>query len=260
MFLSNKQTTEYYFIINNAIQRVPQTHSRKEAKKILGYTESHHIIPSCLGGSDDLSNRVWLTAAEHLTVHILLTQMVDNEVHLRKVHLAAVRMVNPQNKTLKRITGDENIEGFAEIRVEAARLHSKYMKEKHKGKNNPMFGKHHSDKSKEAKRIAMTGLVRTDNNKKKCSVSKMGDLNPSREVVTCPKCGKTGLAGGMRKHHFDHCTSHIIYHFLNKNTDEKFSGNRDQFIFHCDGIVTSGSLSNLIHGRDKSIKGWTIVT
>ena len=36
------------------------------------YTENHHIIPSSLGGSDDKTNMVRVTAKEHFVLHHLL--------------------------------------------------------------------------------------------------------------------------------------------------------------------------------------------
>lgn len=40
-----------------------------------GYVEVHHILPRCLGGADDKSNLVKLTAKEHFICHLLLTKM-----------------------------------------------------------------------------------------------------------------------------------------------------------------------------------------
>lgn len=40
-----------------------------------GYKESHHIIPRSLGGSDDKSNLVDLTAREHFIAHMCLSLM-----------------------------------------------------------------------------------------------------------------------------------------------------------------------------------------
>lgn len=37
-----------------------------------GYCEKHHIIPSCVGGSDDVENLVYLTAKEHFIAHYFL--------------------------------------------------------------------------------------------------------------------------------------------------------------------------------------------
>lgn len=47
--------------------------SAKKTK--LGYTEIHHIVPRSLGGSNNSSNLVKLTAREHFLCHYLLTKM-----------------------------------------------------------------------------------------------------------------------------------------------------------------------------------------
>jgi hypothetical protein len=43
-----------------------------------GYTENHHIIPKCMGGSDSPDNLVALTAREHFLAHRLLARMYPN--------------------------------------------------------------------------------------------------------------------------------------------------------------------------------------
>lgn len=40
-----------------------------------GYTELHHIVPRSLGGSDEQSNLVRLTAREHFIAHMLLAKI-----------------------------------------------------------------------------------------------------------------------------------------------------------------------------------------
>lgn len=40
-----------------------------------GYTECHHILPKSLGGSDDVTNLVNLSAREHFICHLLLTKI-----------------------------------------------------------------------------------------------------------------------------------------------------------------------------------------
>ena len=258
LFDKNTYTEEYYQIIDNAIIRVPQTVTRREAKKILAYTEKHHIIPRSLGGTDEITNLVWLTAAEHLKVHLLLVKMVTQKTQLRKMNSAAVRMANPQSRTQKRIIDAELIEELANIRIECAKLHSEYMKEKHKGENNPMFGKHHSDSSKSAKRVAMTGFKRSAENKKNCSLSKVGDKNPGAQIVTCPQCGVTGKAGGMRKHHFDHCTDHFVYTFIH-TAGTSFTGTRREFVEKYLNGISVGRIGNLIYNKQQSVKGWMLV-
>lgn len=47
----------------------------QQRNKSNAYFEQHHILPKCLGGSDDASNLVLLTAREHFIAHILLAKI-----------------------------------------------------------------------------------------------------------------------------------------------------------------------------------------
>lgn len=47
-----------------------------------GYVERHHIIPRCMGGGDEESNLVELTAKEHFLCHKLLVEMYPKEPKL----------------------------------------------------------------------------------------------------------------------------------------------------------------------------------
>lgn len=50
--------------------------SRAKARPVPSdYTETHHILPKCLGGSDDATNLVELTAREHFIAHQLLVKI-----------------------------------------------------------------------------------------------------------------------------------------------------------------------------------------
>lgn len=51
---------------------------RAKDRKLEVYSEKHHIIPKCLGGTNELLNLVRLTAEEHYTAHLLLTQTFPN--------------------------------------------------------------------------------------------------------------------------------------------------------------------------------------
>lgn len=46
------------------------------------YYENHHIVPKCLGGTNDKENMVLLTAREHFLAHWLLHKMHPEEVKL----------------------------------------------------------------------------------------------------------------------------------------------------------------------------------
>jgi hypothetical protein len=49
--------------------------NRGKERFIDGYTEMHHIIPRCMGGTDLPDNLVKLTAREHFVAHLLLLRM-----------------------------------------------------------------------------------------------------------------------------------------------------------------------------------------
>ena len=53
-----------------------------KARALNEYTESHHIIPKCMGGADDASNLVDLTPKEHYVAHHLLTKMYPENVNI----------------------------------------------------------------------------------------------------------------------------------------------------------------------------------
>jgi hypothetical protein len=82
----NKYEKWYFDIINNAKGRVNN-----------GYTETHHILPKCLGGSDSIDNLVVLTAREHFLCHILLTKFITGD-NLYKVVGSAMAMLARTSK------------------------------------------------------------------------------------------------------------------------------------------------------------------
>lgn len=65
----------------------------KSIDRNLDYSEKHHIIPRCLGGTDDNDNLVVLTAREHFLAHYLLTKIYPNNYKL----IDAFRMMGVVN-------------------------------------------------------------------------------------------------------------------------------------------------------------------
>lgn len=49
--------------------------NRARNRILTGYKERHHVIPRCMGGSDEADNIVELTAEEHYVAHQLLVKM-----------------------------------------------------------------------------------------------------------------------------------------------------------------------------------------
>jgi hypothetical protein len=83
----------------NYIKHYNQLIDRSKIRNLDVYTESHHIIPKCLGGRDEPSNLVELTPEEHFVAHQLLVKIYPDN---RKL-LFAVRMmtISPIGKRTK---------------------------------------------------------------------------------------------------------------------------------------------------------------
>ena len=98
------------------------------------YTESHHIIPRCMGGGDEKENLVTLTAREHFICHRLLVQIhPDNN----KLKFALWAMCNMKSKRQSRYTPSSRI--YESIKIEVIKLISEKKKgvklsEEHKRK------------------------------------------------------------------------------------------------------------------------------
>ena len=202
MFINNPHYQRYFNIVEQAKNRCPSTMTRKQVKELIGYAERHHIIPKSIGGENTVDNLVWLTANEHFECHCLLIEMTQGPAR-RKMLSALTRMMNKQSHNQER-----NYDTFAysdEIRKLCAEEHSRYMQGKHSGEGNPFFGRKHTEESKKKISVGGKGIKKSEEAKKRIAAAKVGDLNPARQVVTCPHCGKTGRSGGMRKHHFSHC-------------------------------------------------------
>jgi hypothetical protein len=56
--------------------------ARSRDRVVEGYTEKHHIVPRCMGGGDEPSNLVRLTAAEHYVAHQLLVKIYPDSYSL----------------------------------------------------------------------------------------------------------------------------------------------------------------------------------
>ena len=75
---------------------------RRGRNRILdGYKEKHHIIPRCLGGTDDENNLVSLTPEEHYLCHLLLVKIHPNNIKLVKAAMFMVSANKDQQRNNK---------------------------------------------------------------------------------------------------------------------------------------------------------------
>lgn len=89
MYLQNKYTKWYFSII-----RASKSRNLSEDVE----TETHHIIPKCLGGTNEGDNLAELTLKEHYVCHLLLTKMVSERVSKRKMWYAHYMMMRGKNR------------------------------------------------------------------------------------------------------------------------------------------------------------------
>lgn len=150
----------YNNLIKKALEReIPQ-----------GYTETHHIIPKCLGGTNDKDNLVVLTAREHYICHWLLAKQYKKKELYYAFSMMAVKTTNQHRYS-------------SSVLYERAK---QYRSLSTLGENNPMFGKKsacvsHTEETKEKIRLSKLGKKRnpfsrrpaSEETKKKISQTKL---------------------------------------------------------------------------------------
>ena len=115
---------------------------RKTNKKIHGaYYEVHHILPKSLGGSNDKTNLVMLTAREHFICHWLLVKIYPKGSNARdKMLIALWRMSGESGVQVgKRYI---NAHAYSTLRSEFQACNRKKMQLIQSGENNSQYGWH----------------------------------------------------------------------------------------------------------------------
>ena len=140
--------------------------NRAKTRTLTGYKERHHIVPRCMGGDNSKSNLVDLTAREHFIVHKLLCEIYPDDKKLHDAIWCMIHLVNKQNHSRDYVVSNREYEYFKKIR-------STSLSKRMKGKNNPFYGKTHTDENKkifrENARKLHTGKKRTNETKKNIS-------------------------------------------------------------------------------------------
>lgn len=94
------------------------------------YTESHHIVPKSLGGSDGVWNKVLLTPREHFIAHLLLVKIYPDSKEMKQ----AMILMKGRGKIV-------NSKMFTRLRQDVAEMS--------KGARNHFFGKTHTPENRE---------------------------------------------------------------------------------------------------------------
>lgn len=142
---------------------------RAKDRNLEAYVESHHIIPKCLGGTNDPANLVNLTPEEHYVAHQLLVKIYPTEP---KIALAARYMCYDSNG--KRVNNKmfgwlRKYHSVAMSKINKGRIVSPELArsrgEAQKGRISPMKGKHHSEESRKKTSQSLIGIKRPPRSK-----------------------------------------------------------------------------------------------
>lgn len=205
----------YQKIYNDLISRAQARESLTE------YKETHHIIPRCMGGSDDKENLVELTGREHFIAHWLLCKMYDTPGLKKAFGLMCLTGKNRSYKISSQLyeLGRRRLSEAAigrEVSIETREKISRALKGR-------KFTKEH---------LARMRKPKTEEAKKNIAAAKVGVLNPmygtisptrdvphtkeTRDLISlrtkqgteyppCPHCGKKVNKGNALRWHYDKC-------------------------------------------------------
>lgn len=155
------------------------------------YLESHHIVPKCLGGSNDNINKVLLTAREHFICHWLLHRIHPNNHKLSYAFWMMCRVKNKDQSSRYK----PSTTSFAEAKQANAQAN----REVKRGKPSNRKGCKLSEET--IKRLIAVRTGKPSSKKGR----KYPHLKHTQPIVKCPVCGKEGGSYNMKRYHFDNC-------------------------------------------------------
>lgn len=97
--------------------------------KPIGYSERHHVVPKCLGGTDDESNLVYMSAEAHYVAHQLLVKMNPGHYGLSYAAMLMTRVGRGEVRATNKY--------YAWLKKRFSKLQKSIMKEWLKENGNP---------------------------------------------------------------------------------------------------------------------------
>lgn len=138
-------------------------------EELSGYNEKHHIIPKCLGGSNDKENLVVMPVRYHMMAHMLLIEIYPDVWGLK---YAIKAVLDGSSGIVDRAAISQK--HFSSRTLAHYREISKFGKETH-----PNWGKHLSEETKAKISESHKGKTLSEETKAKMSKSRSGERNPN---------------------------------------------------------------------------------
>lgn len=162
--------------------------SENRKKSSLVYYENHHILPRSLKGKNTVENLVFLTAKEHYVIHHLLTKIYTTGYEHQSMIRAFHRLCH----------GNKNKYTFITPRIyeKLRKDYAKVVSETMSGELHPMFGKKHSNITKQKMSVLRFERIHKG--------TKEGNRNPhtdiAKEKMRIVKLGKKMSEETKEKH------------------------------------------------------------
>lgn len=178
--------------------------SNRPSNEYFEGSEQHHIIPKSHGGTDEQSNLIYLTYAEHFTAHKLLVASNPTD---RRMAYALWRMANGKHECSP---DDYENAKRAFMSTKVSDETRQKMRLAHIGKSSGMLGKRHSELSKvkmsqaqkhREKRVVKKGWLLSNEAKDKHRQL----YNRFVYHILCRSCGKEFIADKPCFRYCDDC-------------------------------------------------------
>jgi hypothetical protein len=171
------------------------------------YTEKHHIVPRSMGGSNEQSNLVVLTAKEHFVAYHLLWKIHKT----REMFFALWSMMH--DKRNSRIPFPE----IPRLR-ELASVYNSF-----KGKDHPLYGIGHTEESRKKMSESHKGKILSTETRRKMSEARKGNTLQSKGVYYTPKGSGRSLTELAI---LNGCSSTTIQERCKRNPDKVIVGKK----------------------------------
>ena len=150
-----------------------------------GHHEKHHIIPKCMGGTDDVKNLILLPTRAHFIAHYLLYKAYPNNKKISHA-FAMMGVCNKfQNRKMNSYLYEQSKIARSSALLGVPRPESVKVKMRKPKLNKENYKKPKSVEHSQKISEALKGI--------------------KKETISCPICKKKGSISNMKRWHFDNC-------------------------------------------------------